>query len=228
MRLILLGPPGAGKGTQAEILNREYNFPHVSTGNLLREAVKKETEIGKKAKGYMEKGKLVPDEIVIKILTKELEKLEHFILDGFPRTKKQAVELDKELERLEKPIQTVLYFKTSDKTSIQRLAGRRICPECGTNYHIENRPPENDMECDKCKAELIQRKDDNPQVVQERLKVYKKEIKPLLEYYRNKGIILELNGNKEAEGVFKEIKQKLEIDDLHKVKKGNRENKKVS
>lgn len=228
MRLILLGPPGAGKGTQAEILREKYNFFHVATGDLLRETVKKETKIGKKAKRYMEKGKLVPDEIVIRILIGELKKLENFILDGFPRTKKQAVDLEKELKKLEKPIQSVLYFNTCDEISIQRLAGRRICEKCGTNYHIENRPPANDMKCDKCGAELIQRKDDNPKVVQKRLKVYKKEINPLLEYYRKKGIIVELDGNKKAKEVFREIREKLGIDDLHKVKQGNRKNKKVS
>lgn len=209
MRLVLLGPPGAGKGTQAEILKGKYGFPHVSTGDLLRESVKKKTEVGKEAKGYMEEGKLVPDNIVIKILIEELEKLENFMLDGFPRTKQQALDLDRELNKLEKPLQYVLYFNTSDETSIQRLAGRRICKKCGANYHVKNRPPTEENKCDKCGRELIQRKDDNPEVVQKRLEVYKKEIKPLLKYYENKDIIIELNGDKDAQEVFKEIKKKV-------------------
>ncbi len=213
MRLILLGPPGAGKGTQAEIISENFKVFHVSTGQLLREAVRKSTKIGKEAENYMKRGELVPDEIVINILISKLKEDnigQNFILDGFPRTENQAIGLDKELKSFGKPIELVLYFNTSDEVAIQRLSGRRICSKCGANYHIVNRKPRIEGKCDKCNSDLIQRDDDKPEVVKQRLKVYKKQIEPLLDYYNNKNIVEELDGNKKASKVFLEVEKILE------------------
>jgi len=224
MRIILLGPPGAGKGTQAEIISEKFDIIHISTGHLLREAVKQDTSAGKKAKSFMQEGKLVPDEIVLKILINKLKSNEvaiNFILDGFPRTEKQAIDLDRELNLFQKSIELVLYFNTSDKVCIQRLTGRRICKNCSANYHMKNRPPSEDEKCDKCHGPLIQRGDDKIVVVKERLKVYKKEIKPLLDYYEQKGILSELDGDLDADVVFPEVIRVLKANDLYKESLGS-------
>lgn len=209
MRVVLLGPPGAGKGTQANVLSNNFNIIHVSTGDILREAVKNGTEAGLLAKGYMDKGELVPDKIVTKIVGDRLSQPDAkkgFVLDGFPRTRIQAAELEENLKNLGMKLDMVLYFKTKENTAIERLSGRRICPKCGLNYHIKNRPPKKDNLCDKCLSRLTQRKDDNVGTIKKRLKVYESEIKPLLDFYKNLGIIKEVSGDLDVDILFKQLK----------------------
>jgi len=210
MRLVLLGPPGAGKGTQAVMLSERLGFLHLSTGDILRENVKDGTDIGKKAKGFMEKGELVPDDIVIEMM---LEKIragntdKGFILDGFPRTVYQAKKMDTELNKLNLPIGLVVYFKTSIDTVVFRLTGRRLCKECGANYHIVNMPPKKQDVCDKCRAGLYQRKDDNEETIKKRLEVFNNQTRELIDYYSEKGILKQLSGDLEAGKVYNMITQ---------------------
>ena len=208
MRVVLLGPPGAGKGTQAVMLSERLNFLHLSTGDILRENVKEGTKIGKKAKSFMEKGELVPDDIVIEMMLEKIrssDKDRNFILDGFPRTAYQAEKMDIELEKMNLPINLVIYFKTSIDTVIFRLTGRRLCKECGANYHIINMPPKKQGLCDKCSGALYQRKDDKEETIKKRLDVYNNQTKELIDYYRNKGILKEISGDLEAASVYEEL-----------------------
>lgn len=206
MRLVLLGPPGAGKGTQAVMLSERLNFLHLSTGDILRENVKKETHIGKKARSFMEKGDLVPDDIVIEMMLEEIktsDKDRGFILDGFPRTIYQTRKLDAALDKLGLPIDLVIYFKTSIDTVIFRLTGRRLCKDCGANYHIVNMPTKKEGVCDKCGGGLYQRKDDNEETIKKRLEVFNTQTKDLIDYYKEKGILKEISGDLEAEKVYR-------------------------
>lgn len=205
MRLVLLGPPGAGKGTQAEKLSKEYKIPHISTGNMLREAVKNNSDVGKKANAYMAKGELVPDQLVIEIVKERLtgpDAKNGFILDGFPRTKLQAVSLDEALKSAGAPLDVVLYFQTTDEVVIKRLTGRRICKKCGANYHVKNIPPKKEGICDVCGALLAQREDDKEATVKNRLAVYKKETAELIGYYKNKSILKTVSGDLDANDAF--------------------------
>jgi len=198
LKLVLLGPPGAGKGTQAKVLSKEYGIPHISTGDILRESVKAQTPIGLKAKGYMEKGELVPDDIVIEMVAQRVAKEDcknGFMLDGFPRTAAQARSLDSMLGQLNRPIDLVLYFKTSQETIIQRLSGRRVCKNCGENYHIKNIPPKVAGKCDKCGGELYQRADDKEETILNRIKVYENTVPEIIEYYEGKGILRTVSGD---------------------------------
>jgi len=208
MRIVLLGPPGAGKGTQAVILQEKKRFLHLSTGDILRENVKNNTDIGKKAKAFMEKGELVPDDIVIEMMLdtiKNSRDKKDFILDGFPRTVYQAKKLDNELSELKLSIDMVVYFKTSLKTVILRLAGRRLCSKCGANYHIVNMPPKKQGICDKCGSGLYQRKDDSEETIKKRLEVYDNQTKELIDYYNAQGILREVSGDMEAGKVYSEL-----------------------
>lgn len=198
MNLVLLGPPGAGKGTQAKVLSQKFNIPHISTGDMLRETVSKGTPLGREAKGYMLKGELVPGGLVIEIVKETLltEKVKKgFILDGFPRTLQQARILDRTLENIDKKLDIVLYFKTSLETSIARLSKRRVCKKCGANFHIKNIPPKKEGVCNYCGGELYQRKDDQEETVRKRWSVYNEETTPLITYYRRKGILREVSGD---------------------------------
>ena len=211
MRLILLGPPGAGKGTQAEVLSKKYNLPHISTGDMLRDAVKKQTTVGLKANSYMLKGDLVPDRIVIEIVKERLAKEDAkngFILDGFPRTGTQAESLDEALRKIKMPLDMVLYFNTSDKMSIKRLSGRRVCKNCGVNFHVANIPPKRAGICDYCGLPLVQRQDDREETVKKRLEVYKKETAELIDYYKNKKILKTIAGDLDV-GEISQILAKL-------------------
>ncbi len=202
MKLVLLGPPGAGKGTQAKVLSKEYGIPHISTGDILRESVKAQTPIGLKAKGYMEKGELVPDDIVIEMVAQRVAKEDcknGFMLDGFPRTAAQARSLDSMLGKLNRPIDLVLYFKTSQETIIQRLSGRRVCKNCGENYHIKNIPPKVAGKCDKCGGELYQRADDKEETILNRIKVYENTVPEIIDYYEGKGILRTVSGDFDVE-----------------------------
>ncbi len=209
MRLILFGPPGAGKGTQAKLMSQKLGLPHISTGDILRSEVKNNTDLGNKAKAYMNAGQLVPDVLVTEMLKKRLEGKDvanGFILDGFPRTEAQAQALDRILKN---GIDKAIYLSTSEKVIVQRLTGRRVCPKCGHNYHIVNMPPKKDMLCDQCEVELFQRPDDNEETVKNRLRVYLEESESVLDYYRKQGKLENVSGDLDAEEVFDIISKKL-------------------
>ncbi|MET1125067.1 MAG: adenylate kinase [Archaeoglobaceae archaeon] len=208
MNLILLGAPGAGKGTQAKKIAEKYGLVHIATGDILREAVAKGTELGKKAKEYMDRGELVPDEIVIGIVKERLQQPDcsgGFILDGFPRTLAQAEALDKMLEELGMKIDAVINIAVPEEEVVRRIAYRRTCRNCGAVYNLIYSPPKEDNKCDRCGGELYQRDDDKEEVVRERFRVYRERTEQLIEYYRKKGILYEVDGTKDIEEVFKQI-----------------------
>ncbi|OQX52995.1 MAG: adenylate kinase [Candidatus Omnitrophica bacterium 4484_213] len=207
MNLVFLGPPGAGKGTQAEVVCKHFSIEHISSGDLLRGAVRSNSLIGKKAKGFIEKGLLVPDEIVVQIVSEEIKKdRKGFVLDGFPRNLAQAEFLNNSLSSLNICLDRVLNFVTSPQKIIERLSGRRICPKCQAIYHIKNMPPLKEGICDKCGSSLLQRDDDKEETIRERLKVYTQLSQPLIEYYRKKGILVDVNGDLEVQVLFEVIK----------------------
>ncbi|MBO8179395.1 MAG: adenylate kinase [Archaeoglobus sp.] len=213
MNLIFLGPPGAGKGTQAKRVVEKYGIPQISTGDMLREAVAKGTELGKKAKEYMDKGELVPDEVVIGIVKERLQQPDcekGFILDGFPRTLAQAEALDEMLKELDKKIDAVINVAVPEEEVVKRITYRRTCKNCGAVYHLIYAPPKEDNKCDKCGGELYQRDDDKEETVRERYRVYRENTEPLIDYYRKKGILYDVDGTKDIEGVWKEIEAILE------------------
>lgn len=197
MKLIFLGAPGAGKGTQAEIVSEHLNIPTISTGNIIREALKSGTEMGLKAKEYMDSGKLVPDEVVIGIIQDRLAKddcANGFILDGFPRTIPQAEALD----RMGIIIDRVIDIEVADEVITQRVSGRRVCPACGASYHVDYKKPAVEGVCDKCGDTLVQRKDDHPDTVKERLQVYHDQTEPLKDYYAAAGKLVIVEGQEEV------------------------------
>ncbi len=209
MNIILLGPPGAGKGTQAKRLIKEFNLPHISTGDILREAVANQSDLGKEAEEYMNKGELVPDMVVIGIVAeriKEEDCLEGFLLDGFPRTLAQAEALESELQNQNKKIDYVLNIEVDESELIQRLTGRRICQGCGRIFHLVFDPPNETDICDICGGKLYQREDDTFETVKKRLDVYKKQTTSLIQYYDKQGQLINIDGNKQPELVFDEIK----------------------
>ncbi|MFW6126593.1 MAG: adenylate kinase [Thermodesulfobacteriota bacterium] len=210
MNIILLGGPGAGKGTQAKKLIEKYQIPQISTGDILRAAVKEGTEMGKKAKEYMDAGKLVPDEVVIGIIKdrlKEPDAQKGFILDGFPRTVPQAEALDKVLADMGKKIDHVVSIDVDEEELVTRLTGRRTCknPECGQMYHIKFTPPKKEGVCDKCGAELYQRDDDNEATVRSRLATYNQATKPLIDHYQAQGLIRPILGKGGIDDIFTKI-----------------------
>lgn len=208
MKIILLGAPGAGKGTQAKFLSEKYGIPQISTGDMLREAVSKGTELGKKAREFMNQGKLVPDEIVVGIVKERLRESDcerGFILDGFPRTIAQAEALDRIMAEMGKKIDAVININVPEEEIVKRIVNRRICRKCGAIYHLIYDPPKNNGICDKCGGELYQRDDDKENVVRERFKVYRKNTEPLIEYYKKKGILFDVDGTKDIEKVKAEI-----------------------
>jgi adenylate kinase len=197
MRIVIMGPPGSGKGTRAHIISDIYNIPVVTTGDRLREAVRDETEFGNIAQSYMEKGDLVPDNIVNGIVKERMKKAdvkEGFILDGFPRSKVQADALDDILEELGIELTHVLLVVLSDEVIIERLSQRRSCPECGAVFHLKSAPPKKKGLCDVCGANLIQRNDDKKEVIQHRLEVYRKQTEPLLTRYKDRNLVVETSG----------------------------------
>lgn len=212
MRLVLLGPPGAGKGTQASAIIEKYNIPHISTGDILRSNIKEGTDLGKKAKAYMDKGQLVPDELVVSIVKDRLledDCKNGFLLDGFPRTVNQAEALDEELANMKLKLDHVINIEVESSELIKRAIGRRICKECGATYHIEFNPPKEEGKCDICNGELYQRDDDTEETVSRRIDVYLKETSPLIDYYTKKGIIFSVDGKQSIEGVFEDIVKSL-------------------
>ena len=208
MKLILLGAPGAGKGTQAEILCRELSIPTISTGNILRAAIKNGTPTGLKAKSYMDAGQLVPDDVIIGIVTERLAEDDcknGYILDGFPRTIPQAESLTEARAANGEAIDFALNVDVPDANIVNRMAGRRACLKCGATYHIQFAAPKKEGICDKCGSELVLRDDDKPETVQKRLEIYHDQTHPLIEYYEKKGVLHTVDGTQPMEDVFKNI-----------------------
>ncbi len=208
MNIILLGPPGAGKGTQAAKIVEKYGVPHISTGDIFRENIKNGTELGKKAKAYMDKGELVPDELVIEIATDRLAKddcKDGFMLDGFPRTVHQAEKLDEFLKAHGRKIEHVIDIAVEKKELVSRITGRRVCKACGASYHIVNIPPKKEGICDACGGELFQRADDTEETVANRIDVYESQTMPLIDYYEKAGVISHVDGAAGLDNVFAKI-----------------------
>ncbi len=213
MNIVLMGLPGAGKGTQADKIVEKYAIPHISTGDMFRAAIKGGTELGLKAKSFMDDGALVPDEVTIGIVRERLSKSDcdnGFLLDGFPRTVPQAEALDALLLDLDKNVEHVLNIQVEQEELIKRLTGRRICKECGTAYHLIFNPSQVDGVCDKDGGELYQRADDNPETVTNRLEVNMKQTQPLLDYYGDKGVLTNINGQQDIHKVFADLNALLE------------------
>jgi len=207
-----MGLPGAGKGTQAEKIVQKYQIPHISTGDMFRQAIKDGTELGLKAKSYMDKGELVPDEVTVGIVRERLSKSDcqaGFLLDGFPRTVQQAESLDQILIDLNKKIDYCIHIDVDKDILMERLTGRRICKSCGATYHLVFNPPQVANTCDKCGGELYQRPDDHAETVQNRLDVNVKQMKPLLDFYASKDVLKSINGVQEINKVFEEIDKLL-------------------
>lgn len=213
-RLILLGPPGAGKGTQAEKLSEHLDVPHLSAGERLRRAVDEGTEAGQRAEPYIEQGKLVPVEVVVDIMSEAMffgEGAEGFVVDGFPRNIDQYRELRETLENEGEEIDNVISLEVPEEEIIRRLTGRRICEECGRNYHVDFRPPEEDNKCDVCGGSLYQREDDRPETIQERLDVYREESLPVKSKYREEDLLVEIDASGSIEDVFEDIRSRIDI-----------------
>jgi adenylate kinase len=212
LNLILIGPPGAGKGTQAERLVDDFDLPYFATGDILRAAVSEETELGREAKGYMDRGELVPDELVCRVIMEQIdtdEAQDGFLLDGFPRTVPQAQVLDDELDRRGRFLTAVLLITASDDVIIRRLSGRRICRKAGHVYHVETDPPKNPGVCDQDGSRLVQREDDKPETVAKRLAVYRSHTEPVIEWYRERGLLRTFDGDRSPEEVHGHIRATL-------------------
>ncbi|WP_022778104.1 adenylate kinase [Butyrivibrio sp. AE3009] len=208
MKIIMLGAPGAGKGTQAQMIADKYNIPHISTGDIFRANIKNGTELGKKAKEYMDKGLLVPDELTVELLLDRVANedcKDGYVLDGFPRTIPQADVLDAELTKLGDKVDFAVNVDVPDENIVRRMSGRRACLKCGATYHIEHIPPKQEGICDKCGSELVLRADDAPETVQNRLSVYHEQTQPLIDYYDKKGILRTVDGTKDMKDVFDAI-----------------------
>ncbi|MDD9150541.1 MULTISPECIES: adenylate kinase [unclassified Sporolactobacillus] len=208
MNLILMGLPGAGKGTQAERIVDHYGFPHISTGDMFRQAIKDGTALGKQAKAFMDKGALVPDEVTIGIVRERLAKADcknGFLLDGFPRTVQQAEALEAMMTEMNNKIDAVLYIHVDPKKLLTRLTGRRICANCGATYHLTFNPPKQAGICDRCGGPLKQRADDSEETVHERLQVNIKQQQPLVAFYQEKGLLKTVNGDQPIETVFRDV-----------------------
>jgi len=208
MKIIMLGAPGAGKGTQAVMIAEKYGLPHISTGDIFRANIKNGTELGKEAKKYMDQGLLVPDELTVKILLDRVAKEDcknGYVLDGFPRNIPQAEVLDRALSELNDKIDYAIDVDVPDENIIKRMSGRRSCPSCGATYHVTNVPPKKEGICDKCGGNLVQRDDDQEETVMNRLNVYHEQTQPLIEYYGKKGILKIVDGTQDMQKVFEII-----------------------
>lgn len=213
MKIIMLGAPGAGKGTQAKMLADKYGIPHISTGDIFRANIKNETELGKKAKEYMDQGLLVPDELTCNLVVDRIQQddcKKGYILDGFPRTIPQAEALDNALTDLKDSLDYAINVEVPDDNIVNRMSGRRACVGCGATYHIVYNPTKEEGICDRCGKELILRDDDKPETVQKRLTVYHEQTQPLIDYYQKKGILKEVDGTVDMKDVFDAIVKVLE------------------
>jgi len=212
MKIIMLGAPGAGKGTQAKMIAEKYGIPHISTGDIFRANIKEGTELGSKAKEYMDKGLLVPDELVVDLVVDRLsweDAKNGYVLDGFPRTIPQAESLTAALAKTGEKVDYAIDIDVPDQNIIDRMGGRRACVGCGATYHIVNIPPKQEGICDKCGESLILRDDDKPETVKKRLDVYHEQTQPLIDYYTNEGVLREVDGTVDMEDVFNAIVQVL-------------------
>ena len=212
MNIVMLGAPGAGKGTQAKRMAEKYGIPHISTGDILRSNISRETELGKKAKGFIDAGALVPDELVIQLVADRLEEDDAkagFIFDGFPRTIPQAESLDRMLQEKGRKIEYAVNIDVPDAVIVDRMSGRRFCAECGASYHTEYLKPKAEGVCDKCSGTLALRKDDEPETVLKRLAVYHEQTEPLIAYYRKNEVLREVDGTKEVTEILAEIQKQL-------------------
>ncbi len=212
MKIVMLGAPGAGKGTQAVNIAKEFGIPHISTGDIFRANIKNETELGMKAKSYMDKGALVPDDITIGMLLDRIvdnDCRNGFVLDGFPRTIPQAESLKAALSIQDARIDHAIDIEVPDEVITKRMGGRRSCPKCGGTYHIVFNPPKTEGICDNCGTELVQRADDKPETVAERLRTYHEQTQPLIDFYRQEGVLTEVDGTKKPDEVLRSILEAL-------------------
>jgi adenylate kinase len=212
VRAVFLGPPGAGKGTQARELAREFSVPHIATGDILRDAVAAGTALGREARRYMDQGALVPDDVVIGLIAERLgqpDARSGFILDGFPRTIAQAEALDRLLKDLERPLQRVILFDVPDEELVRRISGRRVCRRCATPFHVTSAPPVRPGICDACGGELYQRDDDREETVRTRLQVYARQTAPLLDYYRGRNLLATVDGEGDIEAIREQVRRLL-------------------
>ena len=208
MKIIMLGAPGAGKGTQAKQIADKYSIPHISTGDIFRANIKNGTELGKKAKQYMDQGALVPDELTCDLVMDRIQQDDcknGFVLDGFPRTIPQAEALDAALGKINEKMDYAIDVDVPDENIVNRMSGRRACLNCGATYHLISIPPKVEGICDRCGSEIVLREDDKPETVQKRLKVYHEQTQPLIDYYKNQGILKSLDGTQPMDEVFKAI-----------------------
>ncbi len=213
MYFVLVGPPGAGKGTQAARIEAKYQIPHIATGDIFRREIKNETDLGKKAKSYIDQGDLVPDAVTIGMVEKRLNESdckEGFILDGFPRTINQADALSEIMTELNISLDAVLNIKVGNEEVVKRLSQRRICSECGATYHLEFNPPAQKDVCDKCSGELYQRDDDQEETIKERLRVYQEKTAPLIKYYQDRELLKLIDGEQDFDQVFAQIEKIIE------------------
>lgn len=212
MKIIMLGAPGAGKGTQAKLISEEYSIPHISTGDIFRANIKNNTELGKKAKEYMDQGLLVPDELTCDLVVDRISQpdaKDGYILDGFPRTIPQAEALTAALSKRNEAVDFAIDVEVPDENIINRMSGRRACLGCGATYHVVYNAPAKEGICDKCGKELVLRDDDKPETVSKRLSVYHEQTQPLIEYYKNAGVLYEFDGTKDINDIFASIKELL-------------------
>ena len=208
MKIIMLGPPGAGKGTQAKQIAGKYSIPHISTGDIFRANIKNGTDLGKKAKEYMDQGLLVPDELTCDLVMDRIQQDDcknGFVLDGFPRTIPQAEALDAALTKIGEKMDYAIDVDVPDENIVNRMSGRRACLDCGATYHIVSLPPKTEGKCDHCGSDLVLREDDKPETVQKRLTVYHDQTQPLIDYYKNQGILKSVDGTQPMEAVFTAI-----------------------